>query len=155
MLSRSNPNLQMLLNRVEFLRPAGEDRWKGKCPVHGGDNRGTLSIKSCGDGRILLHCHAHQCPPLEILKVCGLEITNIMPERITHNATPAEKRKWREAATMRDWEKARSTIQHEARVVWVAGKQIKDGKSLNDVDDKRLDEAMEQITIQGRKLNAP
>ena len=54
---------------------------------------------------------------------------------------------------MRDWEKARSTIQHETRIVWVAGKQIKDGKPLNDVDDKRLDQALEQITIQGRKLN--
>ena len=59
-----------------------------------------------------------------------------------------------QAATMRDWEKARTTIQHEARVIWVAGKQIKDGKPLNDVDDKRLDEALEQITIHGRKLDA-
>jgi len=82
-----------------------------------------------------------------------MELQDIMPERITHNATPAEKRKWREAATMREWEKARSTIQHETRVVWVAGKQIKYGKSLNYVDDARLDEALEQITIQGRKLN--
>ena len=91
---------------------------------------------------------------MEIVNVCGLEMTDLFPERITHNATPAEKRKWHEAATMRDWEKARTTIQHEARVVWVAGKQIKERKPLNDVDDKRLDEALEQITIQGRKINA-
>ena len=76
-----------------------------------------------------------------------------MPERITHNATPAEKRKWREAATMRDWQKARSSIQHEARIVWIAGKQIIDGKPLNDVDDARLDEALERIVQSGRALN--
>ena len=149
----SNPNLQMLLSRLEHLRPAGKDQWRSKCPFHQGDNKATLSIKACSDGRILLHCHAHQCPPLEILKVCGLELQDIMPERITHHATPAEKKIWREAATMRDWEKARSKIQHEARVVWVAAKQIIDGKPLNDVDDKRLDEALESIVQAGRALN--
>ena len=148
-----NPNLQMLLNRMEYLRPSGEYRWRCRCPVHGGNGRDSLSIKYCDDGRILIYCFAG-CEPLEILKVCGLEITDLFPERITHNATPQEKRKWREAATMRDWEKARVTIQQEARVVWVAGKQIKYCKPLNDADDKRLDEALERITIQGRKLNA-
>lgn len=147
-----NPRLQMLLNRVEYLRTAGEDRWRCKCPVHGGNTRDSLSIKFCEDGRVLIHCFAG-CEPLEILKVCGLEMIDIMPERITHNATPQEKRKWREAATMRDWQKARSSIQHEARVIWVAGKQIIDGKSLNDVDDKRLDQALEQIVQAGRALN--
>ena len=86
----SNPNLQMLLNRLEFIRPTGEERWKGKCPVHGGDNRSTLSIKSCSDGRILLHCFAHQCPPIEILQVCGLEMTHIMPGRLTIPAAAIE-----------------------------------------------------------------
>ncbi len=147
-----NPRLQMLLNRVEYLRPAGEDRWRGKCPVHGGDARDSLSIKSCQDGRILIHCFVG-CEPLEILKVCGLKMTDIMPERLTHYATPQEKRKWLEAATMRDWKEARKTIQHEARVVWVAGKQIQDGKPLNDADDKRLDQALERIVQAGRALN--
>ena len=32
--------------------------------------------------------------------------------------------------------------------------RLQDGKPLNDADDKRLDKALEQITIQGRKLNA-
>jgi hypothetical protein len=143
----------MFLNRLEFVKPAGKDQWRGKCPVHQGDNKATLSIKACSDGRILLHCHAHQCEPLEILKVCGLEMTDIMPERITHHASPQEKRKWRQAATMRDWEKARVKIQHEARVVWVAGKQIQDGKPLNDVDDARLDEALDRITHAGRAFS--
>ena len=147
-----NPRLQMLLNRMEYLRPAGEDRWRCKCPVHGGNTRDSLSIKSCSDGRILIYCFA-LCEPLEILKVCGLEMVDIMPERLTHNATPQEKRKWREAATMRDWRRALSSIQHEARIVWIAGKQIMDGKPLNDADDARLDEALEQIVKAGVALN--
>jgi len=54
----SNPNLQMLLNRLEHLRPAGKDQWRGKCPVHGGDAKNSLGIKLCEDGKILLRCHA-------------------------------------------------------------------------------------------------
>lgn len=142
----------MLLNRMEYLRPSGEHRWRCRCPVHGGNDRGSLSIKYCDDGRILIHCFAG-CEPLEILRVCGLEMTDIMPERITHHATPTEKKKWRQAATMSAWEKARKCIQYEARIIWVAGKQIIDGKPLNQVDDARLDEAVERIVQAGRALN--
>jgi len=143
----------LLLNRLQNVKRTGDQQWRTCCPVHESKSRSSLAIRQVEDGRILIHCHGG-CEPLEILKVCGLEMVDLMPERLTHNATPQEKRKWREASTMRDWEKARATIQHEARVIWVAGKQIKDGKPLNDVDDKRLDQALEQITIQGRKLNA-
>ncbi len=142
----------MFLNRLEYVRRVG-DSFRARCPVHQGKSRDSLKITPCDDGRILIYCFSQECPPLEIVNVCGLEMTDLFPERITHNATPADKRKWREATTMRDWEKARATIQHEARVIWVAGKQIKNGKPLNDIDDKRLDQALVQITIQGRKLN--
>ena len=147
-----NPRLQMLLNRLEYVRPTG-DSYRARCPVHQGKSKDSLKITPCEDGRILIFCFSAQCPPLEILQVCGMELQNIMPERLTHNATPQEKQKWREAAIMSDWQEAHNTIQQEARVVWVAGKQIKDGKPLNDVDDKRLDEALERISIQGIKLN--
>ena len=148
----SNPNVEILLNRLEHVRPAGNS-YRARCPVHQGKTRDSLKITPCDDGRILVYCFSQECPPLEIVNVCGLEMTDLFPERITHYATPQEKRKWREAATMCDWKKARSTIQHEARVVWVAGKQIKAGKPLNDVDDKRLDEALEQIVQAERALN--
>ena len=146
------PALQRLLDRLEHVRPDGERRWRARCPVHQGRSRGSLSIKICADGRILIHCFAG-CEPLEILKVCGLELADIMPERLAHHASPLEKRKWREAATIRDWKKALAGILHEARVAWVAGKQIKDGKPLNDVDDARLNKALERIVQAGRTLN--
>lgn len=149
--SAANPNLQMLLSRLEHVEQRGE-QYRAKCPVHGGKSRSSLSVRETGDGRILIHCFGG-CDALEVVNVCGLEMIDLMPERMTHNATPEEKRKWHESSTIRDWENAQASIQHEARVVWVAGKQIKDGKKLNDVDDQRLDEALEQIAIQGRKLN--
>lgn len=151
-MNHINPNLATLLNRLEFVRQAG-DSFRARCPVHQGKSRDSLKITACDDGRILLYCFSEQCPSLEIVNVCGLEIGDLFPERITHCATPEEKRKWREAATHRDWQEACKHILQEARVVWVAGKQIKESKPLNDVDDARLDQALERIVQAGRALN--
>ena len=142
----------LLLNRLQNVKRTGDQQWRASCPVHKSRSRSSLAIRQVEDGRLLMHCFGG-CESLEILKVCGLKMTDLMPERITHHATPAEKKKWREAATMRDWKEARKTIQHEARVVWVAGKQIQDGKPLNDADDNRLDQALERIVQAGRALN--
>ena len=147
-----NPCLQMFLNRLEYLRSAGKDRWRCKCPVHGGQNKGTLSVKLCSDGRILLHCHAHQCPPLEILKVCGLEMADIMPERLTHNATPQQRQKWSEAVTQSDWKEAANIIRMEASVVWVAAAELSAGRPLNPQDSRRLDMALTELDAQRRLL---
>ena len=81
----SNPNLALLLNRLKHVRPAG-DSFRARCPVHQGKFRNSLKITPLGDGRILIHCHDHHCSPLEILMVCGLEMTDIIPERLSHNA---------------------------------------------------------------------
>ena len=44
-------------------------------------------------------------------------------------------------------------LHHEALVVWVAGKQIRTGESLNEDDDERFDLALERIAEAGRVLN--
>jgi hypothetical protein len=148
---QSTSPIDILLNRLEFVRPAG-DSYRARCPVHQGKSRDSLKITLCDDGRILLHCFSEQCSPMEIVNVCGLEIGDLFPKRITHHATPQERRKWSEAATHQEWKDSCKKVLQEARVVWVAGKQIRDGKPLNDTDDNRLDVALEQISTEGRKM---
>jgi len=148
-----NPGLHTLLDRLEYVRSAGKDQWRAKCPVHQGDNKSTLSIKYCDDGMILIHCHAHQCFPAEILQVCGLEMTDIMPERLTHHASPQQQQKWREAATHQDWKEAANIIGAEAYVVWVAGAELLAGRPLNQQDSRRLDKAIKVLDTQRRLLN--
>ena len=143
----------MLLDRLEHVRPAGDGKWRAKCPVHGGENRGSLTIRECDDGRILVHCHAQECAALEIVKVCGLEMADIMPERLKHNATPQERRKWREAALHQDWKEAANIVGTEARVVWVAGAELAAGRALNDADQQRLNQAVNTIDQQRKLLN--
>jgi hypothetical protein len=143
----------MLLNRLEHVRPAGKEQWRAKCPAHGGDNKGTLSIALAGDDRVLLHCHAHQCPPLDILQVCGLDWQDVMPERLSHNLTPKRRKKWCVNANLRDVAEIRKIVLKSAQVIWIAGAEITSGKPLNKLDSKRLDKAMKELDTQGRVLN--
>ena len=103
-------NPALLLNRLVNVKSTGDQQWRACCPVHESKGRSSLSIRQVEDGRLLIHCHGG-CEPLEILKICGLELTDLFPERIAHHAAPVECRIWRQAATMRDWQGARNTIQ--------------------------------------------
>lgn len=100
-MNKSNLNLDLLLNRLEHVRAAG-DSFRARCPVHQGNSKDSLKITHCDDGRILIRCLSQACPPLEILQVCGLELTDLFPERIAHHIAPVKYRKWREAATIDD-----------------------------------------------------
>ena len=152
--SRPSANrVQMLLNRLEHVRPAGDGRWRAKCPSHSGQNPTSLSIKECADSRILIHCHSQECPALGIVKACGLELADLMPERMTHNATPQERRKWREAALHSEWTKVANIVGAEARVVWVAAAELAADRPLNDADQKRLNQAVSTIDQQRKLLN--
>jgi hypothetical protein len=146
----TNPSLQMLINRLQHVHQRG-DQYRAQCPVHEGRSTSSLSLRETRDGRILVHCFGG-CSTLEILQVCGLEMADIMPERITHNATPEERAKWRQAASHKDWCEARDVIQHEARVVWIAGLQQSRGKPLSTPDSRRLKLALHRIEVEGRKL---
>ena len=63
-------NVETILQTLE-ARPAGTDRWRARCPAHGGQSLGSLSIALGSDGRILLKCWAG-CPASEILSTMGL-----------------------------------------------------------------------------------
>lgn len=144
--------LATLLDNLEFVQEKTADRYRAKCPVHGGDSHDSLGIKECEDGTILIYCYAHECPPAEILQACGMNMTDLYPERLTHTATPQERLRWRQDAQHRDWMKVAKVILQEARIVWVAGNDIRDGKPLNDEDSNRLQLALERLEIEGRKL---
>jgi len=141
--SHCNPYVEILLNRLEHVREYGKG-WRARCPVHGGNSDGSLSIAEGDDGRILIHCFA-LCEPLEILKVCGLEMGDLFPKRITHATTPQERCELREAARQSRWKAAMPVLVFEALVVLTAARQIARKKPLNEKDDARLAEAIERI----------
>jgi putative DNA primase/helicase len=56
-------------------RPAGENQWLSRCPVHGG-KKSNLAISRASDGRVLLFCHhSSRCGFREILGALNLAAT--------------------------------------------------------------------------------
>jgi len=139
----SNPQADILLNRLEHVVQYGQG-WRARCPAHDGKSRSSLSVAAGDDGRILIHCFGG-CDVLTILNVCGLEMGDLFPKRITHYTPPAERRRLRELARQSQWKAALPSLTTEGLVVQMAAVKIGKGEPLNKADDKRLQLAIERI----------
>jgi hypothetical protein len=60
-------------------RAVGSDRWRGKCPVHGGRSLGSLSIGRGTDGRTLLICRAG-CTAKAICESIGIRMADLFSD---------------------------------------------------------------------------
>jgi hypothetical protein len=146
--------LNTILSQLEYVRKSG-DGHIAKCPVHGGDNKSTLSVNESkqNPGNILLRCHAEQCSYKDIMASLGLPESYLFPDSFTHHAPPEQRRKWKHDRTHREWAEFARDFILECRVVWVAGKQIRNGQPLNDEENTRLDSAMKRISNIGDLFN--
>ncbi len=68
-------NIQNILNQLEKVKSAGENKWMACCPVHD-DNTPSLAISLVEDEKILLHCHAG-CNHKDITKALGLNVSDL------------------------------------------------------------------------------
>lgn len=57
-------------------RSAGSDRWRGKCPVHGGKSLTSLSVSRGEGGRTLVKCWGG-CAVKDICAAVGLRVTDL------------------------------------------------------------------------------
>jgi hypothetical protein len=62
-------NVEVLLGRLEGVRPQGPHSWMARCPAHD-DRNPSLSV-SVKDGRVLIYCFAG-CGPEAVLEAVGL-----------------------------------------------------------------------------------
>ena len=65
-------------------------QWQARCPAHD-DRRPSLSISEGDDGRALVRCHAG-CRAEAIVSVLGLELRDLMPQRVSASPRPAARR---------------------------------------------------------------
>jgi hypothetical protein len=151
-MAHHNPNCEILLNRLEHVQEYSQG-WRAKCPAHEGTSKGSLSIAEGDDGRVLLHCFGG-CDVLTVLNVCGLEMADLFPARISHDVPPQQAQKWQELKQHRDWVQAAGRIQYEARILSMAWQDIYQGRPMTDSDLHRVMKAMEVITAETGKMNA-
>lgn len=59
--------------------PAGNGKWKSRCPAHEGEGR-SLSIGEGADGTVLVRCFAHGCTAKAVVEALGLDLADLFPE---------------------------------------------------------------------------
>lgn len=140
-----NGPAQMLLDRLERVQKYGKG-WRAKCPAHSGKGGNSLSVAIGDDGRVLIHCFGG-CDVKEVLDAVHLEVADLFPQRLTHNATPEERRAIRQQAKQAQWAAALDVLEFEARVVMIAvGDMVQKGGDIFDREDlDRLKLAQERI----------
>jgi hypothetical protein len=143
MTNKAHEPVEILLNRLQNVHQYGQG-WRATCPVHDGKSNSSLSIAVGDSGHVLIHCFGG-CEPEEILSVCGLEMADLFPKRITQYTTPAERRELRELARQSQWKAAIPALYTEALVVLMAAGKINSGEPLSPADDERLMLAIENI----------
>jgi hypothetical protein len=53
--------------------------FRARCPNHDGEHIEALHVSIGGDGRVLLHCHAHGCSVESICAALGLSLSHLFP----------------------------------------------------------------------------
>jgi len=64
-----------VLSKLDGIQEKGEAQWQACCPAHE-DNRASLSVKRCEDGRCLVKCHAG-CDTAAVLAALNLKIRDL------------------------------------------------------------------------------
>lgn len=135
--------LSSLLQRLEYFRELGRDKYISRCPAHD-DRSPSLSIKECNDGRVLVHCFAG-CETEDVLSAVGLTFADIMPERIGKHSYKPQRFDARQVL---------ATLDHEALVVAIVGADFLDQKAIDEETWNRLGAAVCRINT-ARAMCAP
>ena len=135
-------SLDKILTRLQKVKKGtGEGQFLACCPAHQ-DKSPSLSIKDCGDGRLLIHCFGG-CATDDVLAAIGLTFFDLFPERL-----PDVHRPMRRAFPAADVLEALTT---ELRIVSICAADLRARKPLSDGDYDRLLKALDRIE-DGRAL---
>jgi hypothetical protein len=128
-------NAAALLDRLERVRQTGPNRWMSACPAHT-DKSPSLSIRETDDGRILLHDFAG-CDVHSVLAALGLSLSDLFPDRLEHHVKPTRSR-----VPLRDLV---AMLDHEALVIYLAGSDLLEKKTIDAEDWQRLKLAVRRV----------
>jgi hypothetical protein len=122
-------SVDVLLSRLEGVKPTGPGRWIARCPAHD-DRRASFAIRELPDGRVLAHCFAG-CAIQDVLDAAGLEMSALFPEQGAVDGTKAERWPFAASDVLR-------AVAHEAMIASIALADIAAGKALSETDLARL-----------------
>lgn len=134
--------IETVIDRLaaHHLRPAGRNRWRARCPAHGGKNRSTLSIGIGADDAVLLRCW-HGCEVDSIAQALGLELADLFPPRLEAGQGASKPRR----VGMLTAGQALDLIRAECNLIWVAAHNLANGLPLTPDDLERLSIAAARV----------
>lgn len=136
--------LGLVLSGLENVRPAGEG-YRADCP-NGHRSHGSLAVKVCENGSVLIHCHSG-CGPLDVLHGLGLELSDLYERPIERPKSPQHRRELQEKIKIRRWKVARKDIEVEINVLLLAAGQAYRKEPISDTD-------MDRMILAGKRLRS-
>ena len=124
----------MLLARLEGVRPRGPSQWSALCPAHE-DKSPSLSIRETETGALLVHCFA-ACEIADVLGAVGLEFADLYPERIHHKSRKDVKR-----PRLNGWAVV-DAISFRLTCITLLANKLRTGKAFTNGDHRCLDESI-------------
>ena len=119
---------QQLIDRLEYVRSTGKDKWTARCPAHE-DRDPSLSISEAPDGRVLVKCFGG-CGALDVITAVGLTWDVLFPPN-QERYRPLHSRRKDEA--------------HERMVIAICDADRAAGKRLSKADKAREFEAWKRL----------
>jgi hypothetical protein len=134
--------IEQVLARLEpyRLRENGPDRWRARCPAHGGSNPSALSVGIGDNGAVLLKCWSG-CDVDAVVAALGLDVADLFPVKPDggHGAGLLKRRRLLSALQCLE------VIAFDCLVTWVAAHNLAGGHALTLDDLRRLDVAAHRI----------
>lgn len=131
--------IDMVLSRLDHPKSTGKDRWRAACPVCGGRNRSTLSVRLDENNAVGVKCFKSECSTDLIVGALGLELSDLFPPRDSHSR-PLKRR------SMISADQALELLDEEAQFVGTCAANIAHGVALTTNDKDRCLTAAGRIT---------
>ncbi len=130
-------DVNLLLSRLQKVKPNGRDKWLACCPAHE-DRSPSLAIRVADDGRLLVHCFAG-CGAADVIAAVGLDFVDLFPACIEHQV-----KRIRAPFSADD---ALKCLAAESGVIAIAVADMAQSKKLTAADEERVAIAWQRINI--------
>ncbi len=140
--------LDIVLDRLASyrLRPTGVDRWRARCPAHGGNNASALSVGMGREGQVLLRCW-QGCDAEAVAGALGLDLSDLFPPRESGAGRPHRRR-------LLTAGQALGLLAGESNLVAVAAASVAHGVALSEGDRARVLQAAGRIAYLSQEASA-
>lgn len=143
MSRQTNDRVEMLMSRLERVRPAGSG-WVARCPAHE-DKSASLSIRAGRKvGSVLINCFAGCCVP-DILQALDLSMEDLFTNLERANMTEEEKAEAREKFMRVKWQAALKNLDQEALFLLMVAKTLAKGETLDTAAQRKLQRSVKTV----------